>query len=118
MAKEKVKPIVLTDTETGEKYTLEFTRDSVRFAESRGFEIEKLDKTPMTTIPDLFYYSFRANHKWVSREKADRILFEDLGGLPDGMVERLGELYAAPFDSLIQTEDEGGTKNSRMTVEM
>lgn len=118
MAKEKVKPIVLTDTETGEKYTLEFTRDSVRFAEARGFEIEKLDKTPMTTIPDLFYYSFRANHKYVSREKADRILFEDLGGLPDGMVERLGELYAAPFESLIQTEDEGGEKNSRMTVEM
>ena len=40
MAKdENVKPIRLTDTETGEKYTLEFSRESVKFAEQRGFKL-------------------------------------------------------------------------------
>ena len=35
---EKVKPLILTDNDTGEKYTLEFSRESVRFAEARGFD--------------------------------------------------------------------------------
>lgn len=118
MAKEKVEPIVLTDNETGEKYTLEFTRDSVRFAEARGFDLSDLEKYPMTKIPELFFYAFRANHKYVSREKSDRILFEDMKGMPEGMVERLGMLYAAPFNALMPDESEGGRKNARVTVEM
>lgn len=114
MAK-KIEPIKLTDTETGERYVLEFTRDSVRYAESRGFDIEDLPKYPMTKIPELFYYAFRAHHKFVSREKTDKILFEDMGGVPEGMVERLGELYSVPFESLLPSEEEG--KNVKMTVE-
>lgn len=115
MAKEKVNPIVLTDNETGEKYTLEFTRDTVRFAESRGFDISDLEKYPMTKIPDLFYFAFRAHHKFVARDKTDKILFEDLGGMPEGMVEQLGRLYAAPFEALMP--EEGERKNAKMTVE-
>ena len=51
---EKVKPIVLTDKATNETFTLEFNREAVRFAESRGFVIGDVDKFPMT-IYDLFY---------------------------------------------------------------
>ena len=36
---EKVKPIILHDTEEEEDYTLEFNRETVRFAEGRGFDI-------------------------------------------------------------------------------
>lgn len=114
---EKVKPLVLTDNESGEKYTLEFSRDSVRFAENHGFSTEDLSRYPMTKVPDFFFYAFRMHHKNISRERTDRILFDDLGGLPDGAMERLISLYSEPFNAFSNTDEDGNTKNSRMTVE-
>lgn len=116
MAKEKINPIVLTDEETGRRYTLEFNRESVRYAESKGFSVDKLSDAPMTMIPALFYYAFRMHHRNMSKEQTDKILFEKLGGLPEGMLTRLGELYNAPFMALLATEDEGEKENPRMTV--
>ena len=113
---EQVNPIIIHDIENAIDYTLEFSRESVRFAESRGFNIDDVGRYPMTKIPELFFYSFRMHHKNVSREKTDRILFDDLGGMPDGMAERLGALYAAPFEALSNNGKEG--KNPKMTVEM
>ena len=115
---EQVKPIIIHDAENEIDYTLEFNRESIRFAESRGFDIDDVGKYPMTKIPELFYYAFRMHHKNVSREKTDRILFEDLGGLPEGAAERLGALYAAPFEALSNKNDEKKPKNSKVTVEM
>ena len=112
---EKVRPIILHDTESGDDYTLEFNRESIRFAEARGFSIEDVGKYPMTKLPELFYYAFRMHHKNVSREKTDRILFDDLGGMPDGMAERLGALYGVPFEALTNGNEKG--KNSKVTVE-
>ena len=115
---EQVKPIIIHDEENGTDYTLEFDRDSVRFAEARGFDIDDVGRFPMTKIPELFFYAFRMHHKSVSREKTDRILFEELGGLPDGAAERLGALYAAPFEALSNKNADGKVKNSKMTVEL
>ena len=112
---EKVRPIILHDTENDMDYTLEFNRESVKFAEARGFSMNDLDRYPLTKMPELFYYAFRMHHRNISREKTDRILFEDLGGMPEGMAERLGALYGVPFESLVNTESKG--KNGRMTVE-
>ena len=114
---EQVKPIIIHDAENEIDYTLEFNRESVRFAEARGFDIDDVGKYPMTKIPELFYYAFRMHHRNVSREKTDRILFEDLGGLPEGCAERLGALYAAPFEALSNKEGKTG-KNSKVTVEL
>lgn len=113
---EQVKPIIIHDAENETDYTLEFNRESVRFAEARGFDIEDVGKYPMTKLPELFYYAFRMHHKNISREKTDRILFEELGGLPEGAAERLGALYAAPFEALSNKDDKA--KNSKMTVEL
>ncbi len=113
---EQVKPIILHDTENMIDYTLEFNRESVKFAEARGFDIEDVGRYPMTKLPELFYYAFRMHHKNVSREKTDRILFDDLGGMPDGMAERLGSLYAAPFSALTNSDGNEG-KNRKVTVE-
>lgn len=101
-----VKPIIVTDDETGMEYTLEFTRESVKFAEMRGFKYNDVSDYPMTKIPELWFYAFRAHHKNVSRAKTDALL-DGLGGIPDGLLERLGELYAAPFSALTdgQTEE-------------
>ena len=115
---EKVKPIILHDSETGTDYTLEFNRESVKFAESRGFKIEDVGDYPMTKIPEMFFYAFRAHHKNVSREKTDRFIFEDWGGIsdiPDGVIERLFQLYNEPFEA---TKTEPERKNSKLTVEL
>lgn len=109
-----VKPIILTDTDTGMKYTLEFSRESVKFAEDRGFDTSDLAKFPMTKISEFFFYAFRMHHRNMSKQQTDAILYEQLGGLPDGMLDRLSELYAVPFD----VYEPGETKNSKMTVEM
>lgn len=113
---EQVKPIILHDAENEMDYTLEFNRETIRFAEARGFDIDDVGRYPMTKLPELFYYAFRMHHKNISREKTDRILFDDLGGMPSGMAERLGALYAAPFEALTNGNGEK-TKNSKMTVE-
>ena len=112
---ERVNPIIIRNEDTGDEYTLEFNRETIRFAENRGFDIADVGKFPMTKLPELFFYAFRMHHRNVSREKTDRILFDDLGGMPDGMAERLGALYSAPFEAL--SNDNGKAKNSKMTVE-
>ncbi len=118
MAKEiidEVKPIIIHDEEKGVDYTLEFNRDTVRFAEARGFDIDDVGKFPLTKLPELFFYAFRMHHPNIARANTDKILFEDLGGVPEGMVERLGVLYAVPLKALSSKENKA--KNPKVTVE-
>ena len=118
MAREdRIDPIVITLEDTKETFTLEFDRDAIRFAESRGFKIEDISDYPMTKVPEIFYYAFRMHHRNVSKEKTDRILndyFGGIGGLPDGFMERLGALYGQPFTVL---EDKEG-KKGKVTVQL
>lgn len=113
---EQVKPIILHDEENQRDYTLEFDRETVQWCEQRGFKIEDIGDYPLTKVPELFFYSFRMHHKNISREKTNRILFEELGGLPDGMLERLIQLYGAPYEAL-NAAHKGGAKNPKLTVE-
>ena len=113
---ENMKPIIIKSNE--EEYTLEFSRESVKFAESRGFKFDDVANFPMTKLPELFFYAFRMHHKNIARDKTDKILFEELGGIPDGMIERLAELYAKPFEALNVVEEGEERKNSKWSVEM
>ena len=107
-----MKPIILKDKDT--EYTLEFNREAIAFSEMRGFKIGDVSDFPMTKVPELFFYAFRMHHKNVARDKTDKIL-DEMGGLPEGFVARLVELYTAPFDFLLEG---GERKNSKWTVEM
>lgn len=113
---EVVKPITLRIPKRNEVFTLEFNRESVKFAERNGFVFDDVDRMPMSGLIDLFWYSFRWHHMRISREQAERILFNDLKGFPEGMVERLGKLYGIPMKTLSQSEEDA--KNSEVTVEM
>lgn len=119
---EKVKPIILKDNEKNTEYTLEFSRDTVRFAEARGFIPDEIDKYPMTKIYEFFWLAFRMHHPNMAKANTDRII-DDWGGIqniPDGLLERLGQLYAAPFGTLTEDETdeekEEREKNRRVTV--
>lgn len=118
--KENVKPMIITtEDEKGKKisYTLEFNKESVKFAEDRGFQLADVTRFPMTKVPELFFYAFRMHHPKVAKANTDAIIFgEDgwggLGGIPDGVVERLIELYDAPFGAMVDS------KNSKVAVEL
>lgn len=114
---ERVNPIRIKDNETDDVYVLDFDRESVKFAEMRGFKYTEVGDFPQTNVPALFYYAFRKNHKNVSRDKADKIR-DELGGLTGDEISRLIALFLQPLNDLIVTDAEERSKNSRMTVEM
>jgi len=118
MAEERILPIRITDHDTGETYELDFSRDSVVFAEQRGFEPESITTFPATKIPEFFYYAFRKNHRKLAKNQTDALL-DKLGGLTDKMLERLILLYqqAQMANNIIQDEEDL-VKNAKMTVEM
>ena len=120
---EKINPIVITNSKTGEIYTLEFSRASVKFAEARGVSIDSVKEFPYTYLPELFYCAFRKNHQKLSKDQTDRILFDTLGGLTQAQAARLMELFVEPSRSLIRVSDEDDDgeeerKNEWVTVEM
>ena len=110
-----VKPIILENKDTGKQYILEFNRASVKRAERLGFNIQDIGEKAVSGVEDLFYYSFFMHQgNTVSREEAESILYNELGGLPDGMLDRLAELYAVCLESLYQDEEKA--KNARWAV--
>lgn len=111
--KKEIKPIVLKDS-NGEVYVLEFDRASVKFAEQRGFDTGAESLT-ITGMEELFFYAFRKHHPKLSKADTDKILYEKLHGFPKGMVDRLAELFALPYEALVQTEE--ASKNATMTAE-
>lgn len=116
---EKIKPIVITinDDEGNPKevYTLEFSRESVIFTNKIGFKASEIEDNPEEMIPLLFYGAFRKNHRNISRQQADNILFECLGGMNRDVLERLIALYGEPRASMFKDEEDDG-KNARATV--
>lgn len=110
---ERVKPIIIKDKKKNCEYTLEFDRDSVRFAESRGFKLEDVDEYVMTKVPEFFWYAFRMHHKSIAMNQAEEIL-KEIGGLNEAIAKRLVELYVQTYNALGSEE----TKNPDMTVEL
>lgn len=119
---DRVNPIRLTDHEgiiknPEDVYELDFSRESIAFAEARGFKLENVADFPVTNIANLFYFSFRKNHRNVPREKTDKFIAA-WGGVPEKVLKRLLELYnQAAMANNIQT-DEDAEKNETATVEM
>ena len=110
---ERAKPIKLTNNETGKKYTIDFNRDVVRRAERNGFSPNDCERYP-SKLADLWYYGFLMHHEREITRKVTDALLDDLGGIagaPDGLFERLGELYWQTYKTLDDNE-----KNGQVTV--
>lgn len=110
---ERVNPIIIRDTENKREYTLEFDRDSIRFAEGRGFKLEQVDDFPMTKIPEFFWYAFRMHHKNVALNQAEDLL-KQIGGMNEKIAKRLIDLWVQTYSTLGNEEE----KNPNMTVEL
>lgn len=114
------KPIEITDNITGHVYVLDFNRDTVRFAEDRGFTWTAFGDRPATMIPIIWYAAFRRYEPRISQQKTDAIL-EKVGGIKPEWVTRLHELYdqaLAPLISVDEAADEEDAKNAEMTVSL
>lgn len=116
-ANEKVYPVRLTDTENDEVYELDFSRESVVFAERHKFVLSEALDYPVTGLRDLLYYSFRKNHRNVSREKTDKLFDRWGGGMPEKLAKRLIQLYNQAQNSNSIVEDEEAEKNSGLTLD-
>lgn len=114
---ERINPVRVTDNETSKVYELDFSRESVKFAENRGFAVDEITKFPVTRIPELFYFAFRKNHKNVARSQTDSLL-ENMGGISGKMMERLMQLYNQAALTHIISTDEDAEKNAKVTVEL
>ena len=112
-----VKPVRLTDHETGQVYELDFGRESVVFAERNKFSLEDAVEYPVTGMGDLFYYAFRKNHRNVAREKTDKMIAR-WGGVPERLVKRLIQLYQQAQASNAIQVDEESEKNAGLTLEL
>ena len=116
---EKVKPIKITNKETGKVYYLDFARDTVSAAEQAGFSWEDFPKMLATYTPILWFFAFKAQDRRISKAETDKLL-EQIGGLTASMVNRLRELWnqaLAPLVNDVDGEDEE-VKNGTWTVEL
>lgn len=117
MNEDKVSPVKLTDVDTGDVYVLDFSRESVKFAEARGFKVNEISDFPATRIPEFFFYAFRKNHKRVARSQSDDLL-EKMGGVSTQLLERLIQLYNQAALTHLIVLDEDDEKNVTVTVEL
>lgn len=114
---ERVQPIKITDKESDVTYTLDFCRDSVRFAEARGFKTDDVSDYPVTKIPEFWFYAFRMHHKNVAKNQTDALL-DKMGGMTPQIAARLIELYNQAATSNNIQDDEDLAKNAKVTVEL
>jgi len=115
---EKVNPIKVKDLETNHTYVLDFNRETVEFAEARGFTWDEVGDKPATLIPLIWFVAFRRYDSRISKAKTDKLL-EDKGGLKPKELKRLRELYDQCLAPLIADDDaEEDAKNAKVTVEL
>ena len=114
---EKINPIKITNNKDGEVYELDFNRETLYVMDRDGFKIEEVTDYPATNIPKLFYYSFRKNHRKMTKAQTDRILQDILHGVTPKILERLILLYNQAATANNVQEDEDLEKNLDVTVE-
>lgn len=88
----------------GEHYTLEFTRNTIKMMESRGFIARDVQDKPMTVLPQLFAGSFLAHHRNVKEETINRI-FSQMTNKQE-LIEALGSMYSEPLEKLFDEPQE------------
>ena len=114
---EKINPMKIYDDETNRTYILDFNRETVMFAEARGFSWEEVGDKMATMIPIIWYAAFRRYDPRISMEKTTKLL-EDLGGMRPAWLIRLRELYEQALSTLIARDEDEPAKNAKLTVEL
>lgn len=99
----------LTFEYEGEKFTLEYTRRTVKMMEQQGFVLNNVDDIPLTAIPALFAGAFMAHHRFTNRKRIDEI-YEKMPNKVD-LMKNLAEMYTEPIAALFDEPDEAAEGN-------
>ena len=98
----------ITLTYEGKNYTLEFTRETVKQMERRGFKLTDVVDAPLTYAPELFAGAFKANYPRLDRGFINEMFYS----IPDvrGLINALSEMYNEPILALLDgaSEDDEG----------
>lgn len=91
-------------------YTLEMTRDTIKWLESNGFSIEDFDRKPLTYYDLLWMSLFLANHREVNPNLAIKLMdsYKASGKNPAKVVRFAVEEYQSFMSALA---DINSTKN-------
>ncbi len=118
--KKRVNPMRIRDPKSGKAYVLDFSRESVKFAEDRKFKFGEVGDYIAGGIPSLFFYSFRKNHPTMTPADTEAILKDLGGGLTEEEVTRLLTLRNQAIETLIIAKDNvaEARKNSLRIVEL
>ena len=95
----------ITITFEDRKYTLGFTRDTVRQMESAGFNINNALDTPLTSIETLFTGAFLAHEGRAVKNRIPEKIIKN--GLPKEMFGKLIEMYNEPLEAMFEQGDDG-----------
>lgn len=88
----------------GKDYCLEYTKDSVKQMEAKGFRVESVLEAPMTMLPELFAGAFKANHEFTGRKIINDI-FEAMGNRNE-LYNTLITMYREQVNALFEEPDE------------
>ena len=101
--------------EIGEKnYDIVLTRDSVKWLERNGFDIEKFTEKPITSFDLLWESGFVANYGDLSIEEIDKLLeqYQEEGGDSNEVISFLAEEYTSFINALTDTK----SKKKKATI--
>lgn len=99
-----MKQITVSD-EYGNKYTLEYSKNTILAMEKAGFSLEKMDTSPVMMITLLVQGAFAKYHSRTKNETIEKI-YKSLKN-KDDFLTKLVEMYVEQTDALA---DEGETE--------
>lgn len=94
-----MKQITVAD-EYGNKYRLEFTKNTIIRIERSGFSMEKFNEAPVSMITSLVQGAFLANHPSVKPETVEKI-YNSLKNKEE-FIKKLIEMYSEHADKLVE----------------
>lgn len=93
-----MKQITVSD-EYGNKYTLEFSKNTIIRMEKAGFNLDEIDKQPVTMTTLLVHGAFAKNHPSAKVETMDKI-YDSLKN-KELFLKKLVEMYNEHADELV-----------------
>lgn len=93
----------------GNKYTLEYTRDSVRQLEKSGFSLQGFKDAPFSNLLILFKGAFISQHKFIKDNVVEE-MWEALTN-KEALIEKLMEMYGDTAESFLDEPDDEGKVN-------
>lgn len=105
----------LTINYDGEKYTLGYTRATIRTMEKAGFNIANIENAPVSTYEDLFAGAFLMRHRRIKGEKISEI-FNHISD-KEGLISKLAEMYYESLSTLMEEPSENDPKKATWEVE-